>query len=228
MLCTDMTLIKYGPTETTAEPLPCKRWTCEHCRPRRMRAFKALAADGLPDMMITLTSNPAVGESPDDRARKLVDAWRRTRRAAMRRFKLKTLEFLAVFEKTKAGEPHLHILCRSRFIPHEWLSNMMREQIGAPVVDIRRIKGRRQAVNYVSKYVGKQPHQFSGLKRYWRSQKYVKKTREDGQASYKSRDVFDVVFTDFHNFCMLRMMMGEYYPKKDGVAVLLGDRWRYP
>jgi hypothetical protein len=191
-----------------------------------MRALKALAASGEPDMFITLTVNPDQGESPEERARMLVEAWRKARRAAIRRYQLDGLPFLAVFEKTKRGEPHLHILARSSYIPQKWLSDFMAAEINSPIVDIRRIKGQKQAVNYVTKYVGKAPFHFDGVKRYWRSQDYERKNIGEDGGSKSPHDVFDVIFADFWTYVQLQAMQGGFGGwTKDGRAVLTGACW---
>lgn len=87
--------------------------------------------------------------------------------------KADALPFLAVFEATKLGEPHLHILCRADWVDQRWLSAIMKEQIGAPIVDVRRVRQGDRALLYVSKYIGKSPHRFSGTKRYWTSLDYI-------------------------------------------------------
>jgi hypothetical protein len=79
---------------------------------------------------------------------------------------------MAVFEETKKGEPHLHILARAPFIPQRWLSDQMSELMKAPIVDIRRVKAAAEAARYVAKYVGKGPKPFAKLKRYWSSPGY--------------------------------------------------------
>jgi hypothetical protein len=107
--------------------------------------------------------------SPADRARKLARAWRVVVARARRQLKLSRIEYLAVFEATKRGEPHLHILVRSGFIPQRWLSAQMRDLVGSPVVDIRLVRSARQAAAYVSKYIGKAPHRFATCKRYWKT-----------------------------------------------------------
>lgn len=208
MLCTDMTLLHTTPATETAEPLRCKRWSCDHCRKERRRDLIKLATHGEPDRMITLTSNPNWGGSPEERALALVDAWRRCRRAAMRRFKLKRLAFLAVFEKTKRGEPHLHILVRSQYIPQRWLSDFMADAMDAPVVDIRRITSPKVAAAYVAKYVGKQPHQFEGCKRYWRSQDYQLEKHKKEKRSRAPGEFFDIIFTSYWSFLYQQAQFG--------------------
>lgn len=169
MLCTDYTLVKYEKTTIRAEPLKCKSWSCEYCQPLRRKRLIREASHGEPTTFITLTVNPAVLGSPDERAQALVSAWRHVRKAACARYGYKKIPFIAIFEKTKRGEPHLHILTRLKWLDQKWLSNMMKELIGAPIVDIRRVDKARNVARYVAKYIGKDPMPFDGCKRYWRS-----------------------------------------------------------
>jgi len=131
-----------------------------------------MASDGQPTTFITLTVNPRHGQDRVERARELSNAWKIVVKRARRKFTKAPLEYLAVFEETKKGEPHLHILCRAPFIPQRWLSAAMDELIHAPVVDIRKVHGTREAARYVAKYVGKGPKAFAELKRYWQSKGY--------------------------------------------------------
>lgn len=125
--------------------------------------------DGQPTTFITLTVNPATNETKDARAQALSNAWKIVVKRARRKWTKAPIEYLAVFEETKKGEPHLHILARAPFIPQQWLSEQMRELISAPIVDIRRVKKTQEAARYVAKYVGKGPKPFASLKRYWSS-----------------------------------------------------------
>lgn len=170
MLCTDMMGVKDYNTHFYAFPLTCKRWSCEFCQPIRQNGLKRLARDGRPTTFLTLTCNPQEASSPAERARNLVDAWRKLRLRIKKRWNLSSLPFIAVFEATKAGEPHLHILLRTRYLPQKWVSDQMRQLTNAPIVDIRKVHSRQMAAAYVAKYIGKEPHQFDGTKRYWRSQ----------------------------------------------------------
>ncbi len=82
------------------------------------------------------------------------------------------LAYFCVFEATKNGEPHLHILARVGWISQKWLSDKMKKLINAPVVDIRRVKNKKKLAYYVSKYCGKEPHRFTTCKRYWTTQNW--------------------------------------------------------
>lgn len=153
-----------------ATPLYCRSWSCDICHPRRTAELKRKAAKGFPTTFITLTVNPAWGEEPEDRAKRLVTAWRMLRQKLKRMGIADKVPFLAVFEKTKRGEPHLHIIARAPFISQKLISQFMREYMAAPVVDIRKVKSRRGVARYISKYVSKASHHFAGCKRYWCSQ----------------------------------------------------------
>ncbi len=102
----------------------------------------------------------------------LAHAWRTIVKRLHRLHPLKTIEYMAVVEGTKAGEPHLHILYRGPWIAQRTLSTWMLDLADAPIVDIRAVKNRRQAVRYVAKYITKKPEQFGSAKRYWRSYHY--------------------------------------------------------
>lgn len=117
--------------------------------------------------------------SPAASARSLVTAWRRVRLEYIKRHGKGSLPFLAVFEATKRGWPHLHIVARCKWVDQRWLSARMASLIGAPIVDVRRVKGARKIAAYVSKYIGKNPHRFAGVKRYWRSLDYLNPVKEE-------------------------------------------------
>lgn len=172
MFCTDLTLVRQGPNHFSATPLYCRSWGCDICQPRRLRGLRAKCRNGDPRTFITLTVNPAWGRSPDHRATRLVEAWRNIRQYCKRKGIADKIPFIAVFEATKRGEPHLHILCRAPYIDQRLLKRLMRKYMRAIIVDIRRVKSAAGAAKYVSKYVSKSPTVFKGTKRYWASRDY--------------------------------------------------------
>lgn len=179
MFCADnCILVQYEPG-IKINPLSCNRWSCPDCCEKRKSRLRSEAYRGRPNTFITLTVNPEVGENPADRAQKLVNAWRKVRRRAKYLCGNVRVPFIAVFEETEKGEPHLHILSRLKWIPQDWLSDQMKAEIGAPIVDIRRISSRRAASRYVSKYIGKSPEKYAGCKRYWRSLDYLIEPRKE-------------------------------------------------
>jgi hypothetical protein len=172
LICGASSVVKDSDPEGVAIGLACKTWDCDVCGPRRRQRLVDEGIAGNPTRFITLTSKPGIHQTPDLAARALVDAWARMYRAARRRWCPGGVEFLAVFEKTKQGWPHLHILVRSAFIPQWWLSQELEKHTGAKIVDIQLIRHVKKIANYVSKYVAKDPVKFKGCKRYWRSMKY--------------------------------------------------------
>jgi len=171
-ICREWTLVKDGALKKAAKPLLCRSWSCEHCRPLRRNQLMALAASGDATRFVTVTVNPRSYSSPEERCRKLAWAWRTFIMQLRRRYPKDTFEYLAVVEETKQGEPHLHILMRSRYVPHALISKAMRLLIDAPVVHIRKVTSQRNAIGYVAKYITKAPKQFGNAKRYWNSQHY--------------------------------------------------------
>lgn len=147
--------------------------------PRRLGQLKRLAASGNPTTLLTLTINPEHYKSFDAAARRLVAAWRLIRQQAKREGLVESIPFIAIFEATLKGWPHLHILLRAPYIPQAWLSQCMAKYAKSPIVDIRRVHSRRGAARYVAKYVSKGPGRFEGTKRYWCSRDW---RQEPGQA----------------------------------------------
>lgn len=172
MLCTNLTFVKDLGSTIYAEPIKCNRWSCDFCRPHRKKRLVAKGTSGHPDTFLTLTSSPETADTPEAAAKVLVKAWRLVRREAERRYGYKRIPFLAVFEATKSGMPHLHILLRCKWLDQAWLSARMAHHARAPIVDIRRIQRMQTVVRYLFKYIGKAPHQFGSCKRYWSSQDY--------------------------------------------------------
>ncbi len=172
MYCEKGSLVNLGKYAIRAVTLKCRSWSCENCSQDRARQLVELAQSGKPTTFITLTVNPAVGSSPAGRARALVVAWRELVVLICEEWNVDHVPYLCVFEATKRGEPHLHILCRLKYIPQRWLSDQMRDLLDAPIVDIRAVKNARHVAFYMAKYIGKDPHRFGTCKRYWRTRSY--------------------------------------------------------
>lgn len=171
-LCNEQCAVKSDRHNAVAVTLPCNAWTCDDCNPNRHRKLVAQAIGGIPTKFITLTSRRRDGITPDAAARELAHAWRLIRLRVMRRYRWKALPFIAVFEKTKLGWPHLHILARCGFIEKKFLSDCMNELASSPIVDIQAITQGRQCAAYCGKYCGKATARFGTSKRYWQSRDY--------------------------------------------------------
>ena len=68
---------------------------------------------------------------------------------------------------TKRGWPHIHIVARCEWLSQKWLSAQMKKLADSPVVDVRRVHNKSKITAYISKYISKNPHRFTGVKRYW-------------------------------------------------------------
>ena len=199
--CLSYTIVKSDGEVMTAHPLRCRSWLCPNCHPWRRSLLVKEATAGKPSTFITLTSNPAMGASPDARATALVEAWRHIVRQLRRKPQYKKLQYLVVIEKTKNGEPHLHILARVPYISQKWLSAQMQQLVNAPIVDIRRVTGKSAVANYVAKYVGKNPATFANCKRYWRSMDYLHPTRRELREQ-RDPDIVDYFVNEpFADYC---------------------------
>lgn len=171
-ICREWLLHREGPYQAQAKLLTCNSWTCDYCQPNRKRRLLAQAASGEPQRFITLTIDPHQYSSPEERCLKLAWAWRTIIKRLRREHKDADIQYLAVVEATKKGEPHLHILFRGPYVPQWQLSQYMRELVNSPIVDIRKVKNVNDAVRYVAKYITKKPEQFGSCKRYWQSRDY--------------------------------------------------------
>jgi len=181
----------------------------------------AMAASGLPNRFLTLTVNPTVGTSQEERLQLLSHAWRVLVQRLRRKYGQDSIHYFAVVEETKRGEPHLHILLRSPYIPHSFISHAMRDLINAPIVDIRAIKNARDVVTYVAKYITKAPKQFGHAKRYWSSRGYEIRDREGAHVPDKSGPRWLIDRRPLHD--ILREWMNEGYAcRQDGSDVIIG------
>lgn len=190
MLCSETTLIAHE--AGIAVTRFCGRWNCEICEWENQLKLARRVVSGLPNTFITLSSNPHWQGTPHEAARKLVDMFRLLRRRACRKYGLSHFDFLAVFEITERGEPHLHVAVRfpqhQPYSPHNkltrlpgvlvdfqrWISNVMAELGSAPNVRV----GDVYDVTGLATYMSKGPSKFKGCKRHWSSRGWVLSTRE--------------------------------------------------
>jgi len=193
MLCADWCRVKYLDAGLVAQPLLCKCWTCPECHPLRTARLVKEAKRGKPTLFITLTSRFRLDRSPPWAAQELRKAWALIRRRYVAQHGKGSIEFLAVFERTKRGWPHLHIVARAKWLDQRWLSNQMRELHGSPIVDVRRVHGLGKVAAYISKYIAKNPERFEGCKRYWRSLGYLDPEPAEPPVSRLELDAWHIV-----------------------------------
>lgn len=171
--CGSRSLVKRKGNIGHVMPLRCRSWGCPTCAPRRRARLIREAKSGKPNRFATLTCNPHWFDSPEERGLKLAAGWRAYVRWYRKRYPKRGIEYLAVMELTKLGEPHLHILCRSGWIDFKELSKFMAEFLGAPHVYIEAIQRRTAVAKYVAKYISKRNIKLGTCKRYWRSMHYL-------------------------------------------------------
>lgn len=172
MLCSEAIRVNQGSFYRTASLLRCKRWSCEICQPRnRWNVVRAIQR-GRPSRMVTLTCKHGLYDTPAEAAQDMVRGLRGLRKALAREWPKKTFPMAVVFEAHEDGFPHMHIAMRCDFIPFEWLSKTWERLTGAYHVRIDYIPADGRIAKYVSKYLGKDLHQFAGCKRWWRTHDY--------------------------------------------------------
>jgi len=193
MFCRERCVVKNQDHVVIVEPLRCRCWHCDLCRPGRKARLVEEAQRGAPLILVTLTSKRRPDRSEDWAAQELVKCWRLIRRRYIQEHGPGSLPFLAVFEATKRGWPHLHIVVRAKWISQRWLSEQMGELHGSPIVDVRRVQGLRKVAHYIAKYIGKNPHRFNGVKRYWRSLDYLAPPADEEQQAPKEGATWEAI-----------------------------------
>lgn len=179
MLCREFSLVKHFAGGYFALPLCCRSWGCDYCRPGRKREVTRAATNGNPLIFVTLTVNPAWGTDKEERARQLVLAWRAYVKLSQDEGRTPKIPYFCVFEATANGEPHLHILCRVKWISHKHLSKFMKTWMNAPNVWVTVVRSTKRAGEYMAKYMGKEPGKFGTCKRYWQTRDYQEHGQED-------------------------------------------------
>jgi hypothetical protein len=150
------TMVGYSMTlqRTVYVAVTCKQWSCSFCGRQKVVKFAKIAEAAKPNRFITLTVNNSLYETPRD----AYDATRRRIPNLIRSIRRDhgSFEFMRVLEVTRKGWPHYHFIARSDYIPQGWLSNEWAALVGAPIVDVRKIKRHVDAYFYVVKYLAKQ------------------------------------------------------------------------
>jgi len=177
-LCSETTLVKRLPDRIKVITLFCRSWGCPICAPKRAGQVAHDITRGKPTKFLTLTVNPKVFGSPEERADRLATAFRKWIRIQRKRFPAAEVEYYAVFERTKQGEPHLHVAGRWPYIPQREISQFFDAELSAPVVDIQGARTPKGLARYLSKYLSKDCTKFGTLKRYFRSRAWAPKRPE--------------------------------------------------
>lgn len=157
---------------------------------------------GLPFMFLTLTVNPARGIDANHRARTLKAAFIKWVRMVRKTHGKDSVEYYYVFEATKAGEPHLHVVGRWPRIEKEEISAFFEKEIAAPSTRIEGIHSQDGLARYLTDYLTKGPTRFGTLKRYGYSRKYFIKARPEQYVAAIWQGTWEIVdkpFLDLRN-----------------------------
>jgi len=171
-LCTEWTLHKSPPGEHHLKPLYCRSWDCETCKPRRQRQLVAQAKAGEPNRFLTLTTSLEAGDTPEEAYEVLQHAWKLFCKRVKRLPGFGSFAYLWAVEATQAGQPHLHVLLRCKWIDQSLIAAWFGELARSPVVHIEAVSSVKKAASYIAKYIAKKPARFGNSKRYFASRDY--------------------------------------------------------
>ena len=154
-LCGRGTIVGQNPerSHVVIVPMRCKSWDCKYCGPFKRRAWIHKLESGKPQRELTLTLAPNPNKTPKDLATDLKNSFRKLVAAIRRRFG--PFEYALVFELTKKGVPHAHVLFRGAYIPKKWLSLQWVRLGHGPVVYIQSVTNHRLHSAHACKYLGK-------------------------------------------------------------------------
>ena len=153
-------------------------------------------------------------------------AWRDVVREYRRLHPTAEAQYMCVFEATKRGQPHMHILWRGGYIDQRWLSKQMRLRIGAPVVWVSLIRNKQKAAEYCGKYFSKRPIRFGNTKRYWRSFCYLAESETARKKRLKAGSWFYCVDSSWQSMmrCFISNGAGLLHWNDDNGSVML-ETW---
>lgn len=225
MLCRQATLVGSTPHTLHLTPLKCQCWSCEYCVEHLTRRLQAIAINGEPATLLTLTTNPGFEPDPDLAAARLLEAWQKLSRLYRKRFGKHRWAYLGIWEKTQKGMPHLHILLRAPWVDQREISQFMNDEIQAPIVDIRTVKTPRDVASYVTKYIAKGPAKFAGRTRFARSRNWL--DTESARQWQQGRTAVDTWYMQRLPIRELLRGMNQYFEidgDEDGAVLYPHDR----
>jgi hypothetical protein len=173
VICGEQTTVKRAGAWGAAATRLCKTWACETCAPINKRRVQRTIRAGHPNRTLTLTIRSHETQTPLSVRREL------SRCIALlmlyvRRHLDPAIQYFVVIEAHKSGFPHAHLAIRSKYLPQHLLAAEWRRLTGGSfIVDIREVGKSQAAVNYVTKYLGKDLHAYASTKRYWCSRAWI-------------------------------------------------------
>lgn len=203
--CGESTLQAFGPQrQRLAIRAFCRRWECESCGPRKRAKLIKRVVQGAPTTFLTLTLNPALYENRLHAFSVATRAVNSLFKRLRRRFPVSGLQYALVWETTKKGWPHAHILMRAPYIPQALISRHWKELTGSPIVDIRKVKSHREIAYYVAKYLTKNPEAPPHAKRYRMSRLFSAPLQTEGLPDWLEHTPFVFVRQSLLDFQLWR------------------------
>lgn len=149
-------VVLYADTEISVvvqTVVRCHRYDCQCCGPARAAEARGIARSGRPERLLTLTLRRNTRAPIRGQVRFLFTSWTELVRRIRRHFPM--FEYCKFLELTKAGTPHLHVLCRGDYIPIRWIRHQWQQITGAFIVYLQRIDRTSGAVHECTKYICK-------------------------------------------------------------------------
>lgn len=157
---------------TIAHPLSCRSWLCSSCRKRNKRRLLWRLSTVKVTTLLTLTCRQRSHADPEAAFGTMTVAVNHLFKRIRRQWPGRSFEYFLVWERTKAGWPHAHLLLRAPYIPQRWLSKNWAVLTGATIVDIRSVNQPHHVASYLAKYLAKDPLCPAGFKRFRSSRKF--------------------------------------------------------
>jgi len=175
-------------------PMFCHKWSCPRCRKRKASKWRGIAQRGQPERFITLTLRATEKLNAREQAHLGKKAFARMVQKIRREFG--KFEYLLIWELTKKGTPHIHLLQRGTYIPKQRLSDLWCEFSGSFIVDIKSIKSDGDVYKYITKYMGKSiaecSEELNGLRILQKSKNYcILPEKEDEPGDDNKVDVVE-------------------------------------
>jgi len=195
-------------------PLFCHKWTCSKCRKVKSYKWRDIAVAGKPQRFITLTLKENKRLTIHYQARIIKKAFPKLVQKIRKEFG--EFEYLVVYELTKKGTPHIHLLQRGVFIPKSWLSREWKKLTGAYIVDIKKIFNPKDVGKYLTKYMGKELGRasvlLSGMRVITKSGNWIIYTgdAEDPDNNGDNEDCFDWTFATYKPMEAIRLLIDNY------------------
>lgn len=161
-----------------AVPLTCRQWDCSTCGPRLKRRLTRRLEYARPTLFITLTTSLRTKPTPDEAFHVANAAIAILFKRWKRRFPDAPFEYFLVWERTKAGWPHAHILLKAPRVSKHWLSNQWRQLTGSYIIDLQPVSSNQHAARYLAKYLAKDPTPPPGFRRFRRSAGFFNSAEE--------------------------------------------------